>query len=46
MSSGLDGLNSAVYTRVLGWTKEELDLLLVKVRRELKDKSIHAYWPM
>ncbi|XEU97659.1 hypothetical protein FSHL1_002945 [Fusarium sambucinum] len=44
--SGLDGLSSAVYTRVLGWTKEELEVLLAKVRRELKDKSIHAYWPI
>ncbi|QGI63796.1 hypothetical protein CEK27_007767 [Fusarium fujikuroi] len=46
ISSGLEGLSSAVYTRVLGWTKEELDVLLAKVRREMKDRTIHSYWPI
>ncbi|KAF4970772.1 hypothetical protein FZEAL_9975 [Fusarium zealandicum] len=46
ITSGLDGLSSAVYTRVLGWSKEELDLFLVDVRRELKDRTIHAHWPI
>ncbi|KAM0328733.1 hypothetical protein ACHAQA_005146 [Verticillium albo-atrum] len=46
ITSGLHGLSAAVYTRVLGWTNEELEILLAKVRRELKDTSIHAYWPI
>lgn len=46
VSSGLEGLSAAVYTRVLGWSKEELDVLLANVRRDLKDTKIHAYWPM
>ncbi|KAM0212084.1 hypothetical protein ACHAPA_010246 [Fusarium lateritium] len=46
ISSGIDGLSSAVYTRVLGWSKDEVEILLAKVRRELRDKSIHAYWPI
>ncbi|KAF5667186.1 methyltransferase [Fusarium heterosporum] len=46
ISSGLDGLSSAVFTRVLGWSKEELDVLLTKVRREIRDRSIHSYWPI
>ncbi|KAF5638082.1 methyltransferase [Fusarium sp. NRRL 52700] len=46
ITSGLEGLSSAVYTRVLGWSKQELDVLLAKVRREMKDKAIHSYWPI
>jgi hypothetical protein len=46
ITSALHGLSSAIYTRILGWSPEELDVLLAKVRCELKDTSIHAYWPM
>ena len=46
ISSGLEGLSAAVYTRVLGWTKPELDVFLAKVRKDMKDPRIHAYWPM
>lgn len=46
ISSGLHGLSSAVYTRVLGWSAEELEVFLAQVRQELKDTSIHTYWPM
>ncbi|KAL2760018.1 hypothetical protein ACRALDRAFT_1079087 [Sodiomyces alcalophilus JCM 7366] len=41
---GLSGLSLALFTRVLGWTVEELELFLVDVRRDMKDTSIHAYW--
>lgn len=46
ITSGLEGLSAAVYTRVLGWSKEELDVLLAGVRNEMKDTKIHSYWPM
>lgn len=46
ITSGLHGLSAAVYTRVLGWSHEEMEVLLAKVRRELKDTRIHSYWPM
>jgi hypothetical protein len=46
ISSGAEGLSAAVYTRVLGWSKEELDVFLVKVRDDMRDTSIHSYWPM
>lgn len=45
ISSGADGLSAAVYTRVLNWTKEELDVLLAQARKDMKNKAIHAYWP-
>lgn len=40
---GIEGLSLALFTRVLGWSKERLDSLLERVRKELKDKSIHVY---
>lgn len=43
---GLESLAMAAFTRVLGWTREEVIVHLAMVRKELSDKSIHAYWPM
>lgn len=34
----------ALFTRVLGWTREEVLVFCAEVRNELKDRSIHAYW--
>jgi len=47
----LSALSLAIFTRPkeqngLGWSVEELEALLAEVRREFKDASIHAYWPM
>jgi hypothetical protein len=33
----------ALFTRVLGWTELEMEMLLAKVRNELKDRSLHLY---
>lgn len=46
ISTALHGLSAAVFTRVLQWSNEELDVLLAQVRNELKDTNIHSYWPM
>ena len=43
---GLHGLSIRVFTRFLGWTTEELEVLLWEVRTELKKKSVHSYWPV
>jgi hypothetical protein len=50
LSAVLDGLEG-LSLRLLkfydeGWTKDELDVLLAKVRTELKSKDCHAYWPV
>lgn len=42
--SGLEGLSAALFTRVLGWSKEELDVLLAQARREHRDTRIHSYY--
>lgn len=49
LTNGLDGLNAvsmAMMTRVLGMSPEAVELMLVDVRRDMKDKSIHSYYPM
>jgi hypothetical protein len=50
LSAVLDGLEG-LSLRLLkfydeGWTKDELDVLLAKVRTELRSKDCHAYWPV
>lgn len=41
---GLEGLSLAVFTRGLKWSKEETEVFLAGVRKDLKDTRIHAYW--
>ena len=41
---GVSGLSQRVFTKGLGWSIEELEVLLMEVRRECKMKSMHAYW--
>jgi len=33
----------APFTRILGWTKEELDILLIGVQNDFKDPYSHLY---
>jgi len=44
--SGLQGFTMAVLTRALGMTKEEVEVLLVKVREDIKSNKIHVYIPV
>ncbi|KAH7156740.1 S-adenosyl-L-methionine-dependent methyltransferase [Dactylonectria macrodidyma] len=43
---GLEALAMAGFTRVLGWSQEEVTVFLASVRKDLRNKSIHAYWPV
>jgi hypothetical protein len=43
---GLEGMTLALFTRVLGWSVEEYTVLLAKARTDLRNRRIHAYWPM
>ncbi|WQF85886.1 Putative S-adenosyl-L-methionine-dependent methyltransferase superfamily [Colletotrichum destructivum] len=43
---GLSGLSLALFTRALGWSKEQLEVFLVDVRKDMKDRSIHGWWPI
>ncbi|MBE3046337.1 hypothetical protein IMZ48_28145 [Candidatus Bathyarchaeota archaeon] len=49
--NGIAAISLAVFTRPtseggLGWSSEEVQVLLAGVRKDLKDTRIHAYWPM
>ncbi|OCL11725.1 S-adenosyl-L-methionine-dependent methyltransferase [Glonium stellatum] len=43
---GLQGYSMALMTRVLGMRIEEVEVMLVDVRKDMKNKNIHAYWPI
>lgn len=44
LGGGLEAVSVGLFTRVLGWSKEELDVFLAQVRNELKDTKIHSYF--
>jgi hypothetical protein len=46
ITSSLEGLSVALFTRALGWSMAELEVLLVDVRKEMSDTKIHAWVPM
>jgi len=46
MSDGLTGLSLRVFTKILGWSVEEMEVLLMQVRAEWKKKYIHSYLPI
>jgi ubiquinone/menaquinone biosynthesis C-methylase UbiE len=43
---GISGLSIAVFTKLLGWSPDELEVLLAKVRNEWQKRGVHQYWPM
>jgi SAM-dependent methyltransferase len=43
---GVTGLSVRVFTQLLGWSVEEMEILLAKVRNEWKNKKVHSYFPM
>ena len=43
---GLQGWTMAPFTRSLGWSQEAVEVFLVEVRNDLKNRKIHAYWPI
>jgi hypothetical protein len=43
---GAPSIAMALLTRILGMASEEVEVLLVDLRKEIKDRSIHSYIPM
>ncbi|KAH0558736.1 hypothetical protein GP486_004618 [Trichoglossum hirsutum] len=41
---GVEGFTLAPFTRVLGWTPQEVQVFLVDVRRDCRDPKIHAQY--
>ncbi|KAK3998047.1 methyltransferase domain-containing protein [Cladorrhinum sp. PSN332] len=46
ITTGLQGFLMAALTRALGWAKEEVDVLAAQARKDVNDRTIHAYWPV
>lgn len=42
----LEAFVMAPLTRFLGWTKEEVQVLVAGARTDIKNTGIHAYWNM
>ncbi|CZR67430.1 related to methyltransferase [Phialocephala subalpina] len=43
--SNLEGMVMRLFQRALGWTDQEVTVFLVDVRKDIKNRNIHAYWP-
>ncbi|KAK0387404.1 hypothetical protein NLU13_5716 [Sarocladium strictum] len=46
LGNGGSGLSLALFTRALGWTAEEVEVFLVQVRKDMKNPSVHGWWPI
>jgi hypothetical protein len=40
---GAQGLTLAMFTRMLGWDKQEVDVLVANIRQAIQDPSINVY---
>ena len=45
LTEGLEGVSVGLLTRALEWKPEEVQVLMAKMRPELKNKAIHSYQP-
>ena len=45
-TSGLEAMSLALFTHGLEWKYEEIMEFLVKVKADVKDRTIHADWPV
>lgn len=43
---GVEGITIGHFTRNLGWTIDEVLTFCARLRKELRDPKIHAYFPM
>jgi hypothetical protein len=42
---GLDGMSFGPLCRGLGWSKEQVDVYLVDIRKSIMDSSVHVHFP-
>jgi DNA-directed RNA polymerase specialized sigma24 family protein len=43
MLEALDAYSYALFTRILGWSTAQIQVLLAGVRKELRDQKFHGY---
>lgn len=41
--TGAQGITLGMFTRVLGWNKDEVDVLVANIRTALQDPNINVY---
>jgi hypothetical protein len=46
IAPALEDLSLAAFTRGLNWSKEETEVFLTAVRKDMNDTKIHAYFEM
>ncbi len=46
MNESLQALTLALFNRVLSWTPEEIEVFLVDVRKDFRNRQMHGYWPV
>ena len=46
MLEAVEPYTLALFTRVLGWSIDEVQVLIAGIKNELKDRSIHMYGKM
>lgn len=44
--SSLEGMVMRIFQKALGWTAEEVLVFLVDVRKDIKNRNLHGYWPL
>ncbi|KAG7289661.1 hypothetical protein NEMBOFW57_006036 [Staphylotrichum longicolle] len=42
---GLSGMVTRLFVKALKWTPEQVQVFLVDVRKEIKNRNVHCYWP-
>ena len=41
---GCESMSLALFTRVLGWSADEVRVFMAQVRADLRNRRYHAYW--
>jgi hypothetical protein len=41
--NGIQGFTLNLFTKVLGWSTDEVEVLVAQCRKVFQDRSIHAY---
>jgi hypothetical protein len=46
LGEGMSGLSMALFTRILGWSVEQVEVFVASARRDMRNPTIHGYFPM
>jgi len=44
--TGLEGMVMRLFAKTLGWSTEETTVFLVDVKKDIKNRNRHAWWPL